>query len=77
MTRGDTLSERGLTMLSPTQVNGRGDPAPVPPAAAGVAVRGSECPAPDPDGAANWDRLLRARVGRLSFGLSSPGLLLD
>jgi polyhydroxyalkanoate synthase len=32
--------------------------------------------APEPDGGVNWDRLLRARVGRLSFGLSPPGLLL-
>jgi polyhydroxyalkanoate synthase len=33
-------------------------------------------PAPEPDSAAQWDRLLRARVGRLSFGLSPPGLVL-
>ena len=33
-------------------------------------------PAPEPDGAGTWDRLLRAQVGRLSCGLSPPGLLL-
>ena len=35
-------------------------------------------PAPtlEPNSAANWDRLLRAWVGRLSHGLSPPGLLL-
>src|SRR6516164_5468771 len=32
--------------------------------------------APEPDSATTWDRLLRARVGRLSCGLSPPGLLL-
>jgi poly[(R)-3-hydroxyalkanoate] polymerase subunit PhaC len=32
--------------------------------------------APEPDGATNWDRLLRAQVGRLTLGLSPPGLLL-
>jgi polyhydroxyalkanoate synthase len=31
---------------------------------------------PEPDSATNWDRLLRARVGKLSFGLSPPGLAL-
>ncbi len=38
--------------------------------------RGPEPSAPEPDSATTWDRLLRARVGRLSFGLSPPGLLL-
>lgn len=32
--------------------------------------------APEPDSAANWDRLLRARIGKNSFGLSPAGLLL-
>jgi polyhydroxyalkanoate synthase len=41
-----------------------------------MARRGPESSAPEPDSAATWDRLLRARVGRLSFGLSPPGLLL-
>jgi polyhydroxyalkanoate synthase len=41
-----------------------------------MTTRGPEQPAPEPDSAAVWDRLLRARVGRLSFGLSPPGLLL-
>jgi polyhydroxyalkanoate synthase len=45
--------------------------------AGGIIERVSERPTPEPDGATNWDRLLRARVGRLSFGLSPPGLLLD
>jgi polyhydroxyalkanoate synthase len=41
-------------------------------------VAGASGPsAPESGSAANWDRLLRARVGRLSFGLSPPGLLLD
>ncbi len=31
---------------------------------------------PYPQQAATWDRLLRARVGRLTFGISPPGLLL-
>lgn len=31
---------------------------------------------PEPDSAANWDRLLRARIGKLSYGLSPPGLSL-
>jgi polyhydroxyalkanoate synthase len=38
--------------------------------------REPEASAPEPDSATTWDRLLRARVGRLSFGLSPPGLLL-
>jgi polyhydroxyalkanoate synthase len=50
---------------------------PVPPAGAdAVSRRGPAPSAPDPDGATTWDRLLRARVGRLSCGLSPPGLLL-
>jgi polyhydroxyalkanoate synthase len=40
-------------------------------------ARAPEARTPDPDSATNWDRLLRAWVGRLSFGLSPPGLLLD
>lgn len=32
--------------------------------------------APESDTAVHWDRLLRARVGRFSCGLSPPGLLL-
>jgi polyhydroxyalkanoate synthase len=32
--------------------------------------------APEYESATTWDRLLRARVGRLSFGLSPPGVLL-
>lgn len=32
--------------------------------------------APEPDIATTWDRLLRARIGRLSFGLSPVGLYL-
>jgi len=44
---------------------------------AGAMIRRGPVPsAPEPDSAATWDRLLRARVGRLSFGLSPPGLLL-
>jgi polyhydroxyalkanoate synthase len=43
-------------------------PAPIPAPAAPSAG--------EPNGPANWDRLLRARVGRLSLGLSPPGLLL-
>jgi polyhydroxyalkanoate synthase len=35
-----------------------------------------EYPAPESDSATNWDRLLHARVGRLSSGLSPVGLLL-
>jgi polyhydroxyalkanoate synthase len=31
---------------------------------------------PESDSAVHWDRLLRAQVGRLTFGLSPPGLLL-
>jgi polyhydroxyalkanoate synthase len=46
------------------------------PRAEAVARRGPAPSAPEPDSAATWDRLLRARVGRLSFGLSPPGLLL-
>jgi hypothetical protein len=50
-------------------------PAPVP--SGGVLGRhGPELCAPEPDSATTLDRLLRARVGRLSFGLSPPGLLL-
>ena len=56
-----------------------GPPGPIP----GSTVPAGQVPrrrpgpsAPEPDSAANWDRLLRARVGRLSFGLSPPGLLL-
>jgi polyhydroxyalkanoate synthase len=41
-----------------------------------MARRGPESSAPESDSAATWDRLLRARVGRISFGLSPPGLLL-
>jgi poly[(R)-3-hydroxyalkanoate] polymerase subunit PhaC len=33
-------------------------------------------PAPESESAANWDRLLRARMGKLSCGLSPPGLTL-
>src|SRR5262245_31425943 len=40
------------------------------------ASRGLAPSAPESDSAASWDRLLRARVGRLSFGLSPPGLLM-
>jgi polyhydroxyalkanoate synthase len=40
------------------------------------AARGTERSPPEPDSATTWDRLLRAGVGRLSFGLSPPGLLL-
>jgi polyhydroxyalkanoate synthase len=40
------------------------------------AARGPQRSPPEPDSATTWDRLLRARVGRLSFGLSPPGLLL-
>lgn len=39
-------------------------------------TQGPKPSAPDLDSDTNWDRLLRARVGRLSFGLSPPGLLL-
>lgn len=46
---------------------------PRPPAAARP---GWEQAAPEPDSASTWDRLLRAQVGRLSLGLSPPGLLL-
>ena len=46
------------------------------PRADAVTRRGLAPSAPEPDSAATWDRLLRARVGRLSFGLSPPGLLL-
>src|SRR5579871_1777839 len=31
---------------------------------------------PETESAMNWDRLLRAQVGRLTMGLSPPGLLL-
>jgi polyhydroxyalkanoate synthase len=41
-----------------------------------MSTHGPTPSAPEPDSAANWDRLLRARVGRLTFGLSPPGLLL-
>jgi polyhydroxyalkanoate synthase len=55
-------------------------PAPIPhrrtPPAATAGPRGSDQPEIEPESAAAWDRLLRARVGRLSFGLSPPGLLL-
>jgi polyhydroxyalkanoate synthase len=44
--------------------------------ASAVTRRGPTVSAPELDSAATWDRLLRARVGRLSFGLSPPGLLL-
>jgi polyhydroxyalkanoate synthase len=50
----------------------RSDPAPAPVTSSGGPGRF----APDLDHAARWDRLLRAEVGRLSFGLSPPGLLL-
>jgi hypothetical protein len=33
-------------------------------------------PTIEPDSAATWDRLVRARIGRFSFGLSPPGLML-
>jgi polyhydroxyalkanoate synthase len=46
------------------------------PAPGALDARGSEPPAPESASAATWDRLVRARVGRLSFGLSPPGLLL-
>ncbi len=36
----------------------------------------AEQSSPESDGATNWDRLLRAQVGRLTMGLSPPGLLL-
>jgi len=36
----------------------------------------TEQPHPESESAANWDRLLRAWVGRLSLGLSPPGLQL-
>jgi polyhydroxyalkanoate synthase len=86
MTRdGGALSERGMTMPSPATVNARGPTPITPPAPTGGPLRaaspsgppGPEQSAPEPDRAANWDRLFRARVGRLSFGLSPPGLLLD
>jgi polyhydroxyalkanoate synthase subunit PhaC len=37
---------------------------------------GGEDLAPEAGSALNWDRLLRARIGHLTFGLSPPGLLL-
>jgi polyhydroxyalkanoate synthase len=40
------------------------------------AVAWSDQPGPEPGCAANYDRFLRARIGRLSFGLSPVGLLL-
>ncbi len=40
------------------------------PPAAVTTPRAPERLAPEPDSATNWDRLLRARVGRLSLGLS-------
>jgi polyhydroxyalkanoate synthase len=63
-----------MPLPPPAQVNG--------PIAGGVAApAGGATPRlverPEPDSATNWDRLLRARVGRLTFGLSPPGLLLD
>lgn len=42
-----------------------------------IITRAPDQSAIEPDSAATWDRLLRARIGRLSFGLSPPGLLLD
>lgn len=36
----------------------------------------AELEEPEPVAATHWDRLLRAQVGRFSFGLSPPGLLL-
>jgi hypothetical protein len=45
-----------------------------PPAAS--AGRAPAAEAPEPDSSLMWDRLFRARVGRLSLGLSPPGLLL-
>jgi polyhydroxyalkanoate synthase len=49
---------------------------PVPSPVATAPGRQAPASAPEPDSATTWDRLLRARIGRLSFGLSPPGLLL-
>jgi len=58
----------------------RHPPGPIPggtvPRASVVRRRGSEPSAPESDTTTTWDRFLRAQVGRLSFGLSPPGLLL-
>ncbi len=54
--------------------------APVPraigPGTAAGGRQSARLTAPEPESAANWDRLLRARIGKHSFGLSPPGLLL-
>ena len=63
------------TDASPASVPRRPVASGGPPAAA-RAPREPVKSAPEPDSAVNWDRLLRARMGRLSFGLSPPGLLL-
>jgi polyhydroxyalkanoate synthase len=62
-------------------VGGEGLLRPQPPTASPTPARSPipprpTYPAPEPDSATCWDRLLRARIGRLSFGLSPPGQLL-
>jgi polyhydroxyalkanoate synthase len=60
-------SARPVAVASPTRST--------PPVGA-IPEHGAGGPLPEPDSATNFDRLLRAWVGRLSLGLSPPGLLL-
>jgi polyhydroxyalkanoate synthase len=59
----------------PSPGGGLGEPGDTP-LPGDLTTWGSEPPAPEAASAATWDRLVRARVGRFSFGLSPPGLLL-
>jgi polyhydroxyalkanoate synthase len=85
MPRSTQVKESRVTAPA-TPVAGDSPPPAAPPCQA-VSVRavspagvrsapGAEQPAPQPDSLAVWDRLLRARVGQLTFGLSPPGLVL-
>jgi polyhydroxyalkanoate synthase len=66
-----------MIMPLPTGVKAASSAVPVPPAVPLSPLRREPASSPpEPAGATTWDRVLRARVGRLSFGLSPPGLLL-
>jgi polyhydroxyalkanoate synthase len=74
---------RSLVPVAPAASDTSVHPQPPVPTADGRAprvdggTRRAPAPSPpEPDSAAAWDRLLRAWVGRLSFGVSPAGLLL-
>jgi hypothetical protein len=76
MTRPRSMRVEAKQSAAPARLAAGASPTRSTPPVGAIPERGAGRSPPEPDSATNFDRLLRARVGRLSLGLSPPGLLL-